>query len=264
MRKPTRDRPRRSELATPASNEHMCEVAARAGADMVFLDLEDACAPAAKESARATAVAALTATRLGRHHPRDPDQRARHQVVLRRYRRGRHRGTRCTGRHHHPESAQRARGLVGRCAAHPAGGTAGADATHRARGPHRGGRGTAQRPGDCEVQPAARVHHLRSWRPVRLTAVPRRRQLPTGRRVPRRLLACGAGAGAGRRPRRRHRRDRRALPRLSGRGRLPAGGDARQPAWASTASGRSTPTRCRSPTRSSRRLPRNSPKPAPS
>ena len=38
----------------------MCEVAARAGADLVFLDLEDACAPAAKESARATAVAALT------------------------------------------------------------------------------------------------------------------------------------------------------------------------------------------------------------
>jgi len=53
-------RPRRSELATPASNEHMCEVAARAGADLVFLDLEDACAPTAKESARATAVAALT------------------------------------------------------------------------------------------------------------------------------------------------------------------------------------------------------------
>jgi citrate lyase subunit beta / citryl-CoA lyase len=51
---------RRSELATPASNPHMCEVAARAGADLVFLDLEDACAPAAKEGARATAVAALT------------------------------------------------------------------------------------------------------------------------------------------------------------------------------------------------------------
>ncbi|MGO4444660.1 CoA ester lyase [Mycobacterium sp. 2YAF39] len=53
-------RPRRSELATPASNPHMCEVAARSGADLVFLDLEDACAPAAKESARATAVSALT------------------------------------------------------------------------------------------------------------------------------------------------------------------------------------------------------------
>ena len=52
--------PRRSELATPASDAHMCEKAARSGADLVFLDLEDACAPSAKESARATAVAALT------------------------------------------------------------------------------------------------------------------------------------------------------------------------------------------------------------
>src|SRR6478672_4476274 len=57
---------RRSELATPASSEHMCEVAARAGADLVFLDLEDACAPTAKESARATAVAALTDLDWGR------------------------------------------------------------------------------------------------------------------------------------------------------------------------------------------------------
>ena len=51
---------RRSELATPASSEHMCERAARAGADLVFLDLEDACAPQAKESARGTVVRALT------------------------------------------------------------------------------------------------------------------------------------------------------------------------------------------------------------
>lgn len=60
MTTPTRNRPRRSELATPASNEHMCQVAASAGADLVFLDLEDACAPTAKVSARGTAVAALT------------------------------------------------------------------------------------------------------------------------------------------------------------------------------------------------------------
>jgi citrate lyase subunit beta/citryl-CoA lyase len=38
----------------------MCEKAARSGADLVFLDLEDACAPAVKEQARATVVAALT------------------------------------------------------------------------------------------------------------------------------------------------------------------------------------------------------------
>ena len=59
-------RSRRSELATPASSERMCEKAPTSGADLVFLDLEDACAPSAKESARATAVAALTNLDWGR------------------------------------------------------------------------------------------------------------------------------------------------------------------------------------------------------
>jgi len=59
-------RARRAELATPASSEKMCEKAARSGADLVFLDLEDACAPIAKEGARATAVAALTGQDWGR------------------------------------------------------------------------------------------------------------------------------------------------------------------------------------------------------
>ncbi len=55
MREP---RARRSELATPASSERMCEKAASSGADLAFLDLEDACAPVAKEAARGIAVAA--------------------------------------------------------------------------------------------------------------------------------------------------------------------------------------------------------------
>ena len=59
-------RARRSELATPASSERMCEKAATSGADLVFLDLEDACAPVAKEGARATVVAALTGHDWGR------------------------------------------------------------------------------------------------------------------------------------------------------------------------------------------------------
>lgn len=63
MREP---RARRSELATPASNAHMCEKAARSSADLVFLDLEDACAPSAKESARGIAVDALTGLDWGR------------------------------------------------------------------------------------------------------------------------------------------------------------------------------------------------------
>src|SRR5690606_1290974 len=44
----------------------MCEKAAGSGADLVFLDLEDACAPVAKEGARRTAVAALTGQDWGR------------------------------------------------------------------------------------------------------------------------------------------------------------------------------------------------------
>ena len=59
-------RARRSELATPASSEGMCEKAPSVGADLVFLDLEDACAPSAKESARRIAVGALTGLDWGR------------------------------------------------------------------------------------------------------------------------------------------------------------------------------------------------------
>ncbi|MQA14884.1 MAG: CoA ester lyase [Pseudonocardiaceae bacterium] len=56
---------RRSELATPASNERMFAKAAGCGADLVFLDLEDAVAPAAKEAARAKAVTALVDVEWG-------------------------------------------------------------------------------------------------------------------------------------------------------------------------------------------------------
>jgi citrate lyase subunit beta/citryl-CoA lyase len=44
----------------------MCEKAPSAGADLVFLDLEDACAPAVKESSRAIVVAALNGLDWGR------------------------------------------------------------------------------------------------------------------------------------------------------------------------------------------------------
>ncbi|MGH8995630.1 MAG: HpcH/HpaI aldolase/citrate lyase family protein [Acidimicrobiales bacterium] len=59
-------RARRSELATPASSERMCEKAPAVGADLVFLDLEDACAPNVKESARQIAIGALTGLDWGR------------------------------------------------------------------------------------------------------------------------------------------------------------------------------------------------------
>jgi citrate lyase subunit beta / citryl-CoA lyase len=50
---------RRSVLACPGSNPHMMEKAAASAADSVFLDLEDACAPAEKPAARAKVVEAL-------------------------------------------------------------------------------------------------------------------------------------------------------------------------------------------------------------
>ncbi len=50
---------RRSELAVPASNPHMIEKSVKSGADLVFLDLEDAVAPAHKVAARAHAIEGL-------------------------------------------------------------------------------------------------------------------------------------------------------------------------------------------------------------
>src|SRR3974377_1206089 len=44
----------------------MCEKAAGSGADLVFLDLEDACAPVAKVGARRTVVEAMTSLDWGR------------------------------------------------------------------------------------------------------------------------------------------------------------------------------------------------------
>ncbi|AOB33126.1 malyl-CoA lyase [Bordetella sp. H567] len=53
------ERLQRSELAVPATNPRFFAKAAASAADVVFLDLEDAVAPAAKDAARARAVAAL-------------------------------------------------------------------------------------------------------------------------------------------------------------------------------------------------------------
>ncbi len=58
-------RARRSELATPASSPKMLAKAPHSGSDLVFLDLEDACAPSAKVSARKNAIEALTAQDWG-------------------------------------------------------------------------------------------------------------------------------------------------------------------------------------------------------
>jgi len=56
----SRPRLRRSELATPGTSPKMMAKAAGSGADLVFLDLEDAVAPAEKPGARKHVVDALT------------------------------------------------------------------------------------------------------------------------------------------------------------------------------------------------------------
>ncbi|MDX2192964.1 MAG: CoA ester lyase [Gemmatimonadales bacterium] len=56
---PARPRVQRSELAVPGSNPAMFEKALQSAADYVFLDLEDAVAPADKEQARVNVIQAL-------------------------------------------------------------------------------------------------------------------------------------------------------------------------------------------------------------
>ena len=57
----SRDLPRRSCLSVPGSSEKMMGKAPGLGSDMVFLDLEDACAPKEKEAARAKVAEAIKA-----------------------------------------------------------------------------------------------------------------------------------------------------------------------------------------------------------
>lgn len=57
--KQRRRRVQRSELAVPATSTHFFERAARSAADFIFLDLEDAVAPARKPEAREIAIEAL-------------------------------------------------------------------------------------------------------------------------------------------------------------------------------------------------------------
>ena len=59
MSERSRNLPRRSCLSVPGSSEKMMGKAPNLGADMVFLDLEDAVAPLEKEAARDKVVKAI-------------------------------------------------------------------------------------------------------------------------------------------------------------------------------------------------------------
>jgi malyl-CoA/(S)-citramalyl-CoA lyase len=64
--KPKRQRLQRSELAVPATSPRFFDKARQSAADFVFLDLEDAVAPAKKREAREGAIAALNEIDWGR------------------------------------------------------------------------------------------------------------------------------------------------------------------------------------------------------
>ena len=64
--KPKRQRLQRSELAVPATSPRFFDKARQSAADFVFLDLEDAVAPAKKHEARESAVTALNEIDWGR------------------------------------------------------------------------------------------------------------------------------------------------------------------------------------------------------
>ena len=195
-----RPRPRRQRCTNPGPDDRSWRrrPAARAcarrppssGADLVFLDLEDACAPIAKEAARATVGrrAHRAWTGAAPSAPCGSTASTRPGATATSSRSSPARATRSTC------SSCRRRGpardvwwvdvLLTQLET-----KLGLAAPDRARGADRGGRGAHQRGRDRQGQRPARGDHLRRRRPVGLAAGPGRRQLRPGRRVPRRLLA---------------------------------------------------------------------------
>ena len=165
---------RRSELATPGSQrEDDHEGRGQRGADLVFLDLEDAVAPAQKERARAQRHRRAERARLGPQDARRARQRRAHRVGARRHdRRGRRR--RHESRHHHrPQGEGAARRLVRRHAADVSSSASCVSEADRPRGADRGNGGARARRGDRRLLAAARSADPRRRRPVREPGHPR-------------------------------------------------------------------------------------------
>jgi citrate lyase subunit beta / citryl-CoA lyase len=183
---------RRSELAVPASNDHMFARAAASEADLVFLDLEDATAPAHKEAARAKAVTALNELDWGRTvraiRINGLDTQWCHDDIV----------EVVTNARENLETIIIPKAL-------------------RAR--------DVWWVDVLLTQLEAKLGLTRQIRLERLLAIPGRpgrHQLRPTRRIPRRLLGVRPQQGDRRRPHRGHRRDRRALSRLRQPGGLPA------------------------------------------
>ena len=232
----------------------------RSGADLVFLDLEDACAPAAKESARKIAIGALDTSSTG-----DARSAPCGSTGSRRC------GATTTSSRSSPARASALDVLIV-----PKARTArdvwwvdvlltqleaklGLDEAHRPRGAHRGRGRSGQRRRDRAGERSSRSDDLRSRRPLGVAARARRRQLRPDRASTRATSGTSpAPRSSPRRVSRASTRSTRPYPAYKDPDGLPASCGARQPARASTASGRSIRARSRSPTRCSRRPPRRS------
>ena len=191
------------------------------GADLVFLDLEDACAPIAKESARGDRGRGAHRPGLGPHRAGRAGERHRHAVVPRRRHRGRHRRPGRARRAHRPEGPSGPRRVVVRRPAHPARDEARDDASAsasrcssrrprgwptrpRSPGPATGSRRSSSAPATCPPRcgPGSTATSTRS------ASTP-----ATSGTSP--ACRCSPPPGRG------HRRHRRAVPRLPGPRRVP-------------------------------------------
>ena len=115
----SRDLPRRSCLSTPGSNEKFLAKAPTVPADMTFLDLEDAVAPAREGERPAQGGRRHQEPALGRPRALRARQRLGHRVDLRRRDRGRRQRRRAARRDHAAQGAVGGRGRRARPAADP-------------------------------------------------------------------------------------------------------------------------------------------------
>ena len=113
-------RARRSELATPASSERMCEKAAALAVPTSSSSISRTPARRWPRSRRGRPRCRAHRAGLGPDRASGAGQRPRHAVVPRRHHRGRHRRARGARRPHRAEGPLGARRLVGRRPAHPA------------------------------------------------------------------------------------------------------------------------------------------------
>ena len=177
MSERSRHLPRRSCLSVPGSSEKMLGKAPGLGADMVFLDLEDAVAPLEKPAARGQGRERDQHARLRRERPVRARQRVGHRVDVPRRDRGRRGRVGAARRADAAEGGDRRRRDRARPPAHPDREGHRPPVARRHRGADRDRARAHQRRGDLRRERPARDDHPRSGRHVGVDgdAVARRR-----------------------------------------------------------------------------------------